>query len=434
MLKFRPYTYSSILSVLIVIGAILSYYQVPVTFTRKAYIDEFRFATGVLCWVFISLNIIIAARPCLIGKLLPLDAWYKMHKVFGIYAAIFTTLHFFGKDIAIAFLDLTVSFPEVTGASPTKPMPYKGLAKDIGEYVTYLALVLFAISFISKISYKHWYYTHKIFSVLYLALLFHAYYLTGDNKHTTVYIIFVDIITILATIAAIILLFNFAGGHRRFKTRVVSVKNQNNTSLIELEATQEIKGNVGNFYFIKYNKQNFHPFSAYNIDGKKISFLIKGYGDFTRNIANLQINSEVIVEGPYGDFEPLKAKGQKVLYFAQGVGIAPFAGAIMRLAQMNKLDFDLHIMLLSRDGKEDSSCKYLQDSLLKLEQKGVTISYYNSSQDGTFDETKAKILFDNNFDSVYYCGASTLGKILANSYKQQGGKSDNFHQEFCNWR
>ena len=434
MLKFRPYTYSSILSLLIVVGALLSYYQVPVTFTRKAYIDEFKFFTGVLCWVFISLNIIIAARPCLIGKLLPLDAWYKMHKVFGIYAAIFTTLHFFGKDIAIAVLDMTISFPEVTGASPPNAMPYKNFAKDLGEYITYLALVLFAISFISKISYKHWYYTHKLFSICYIALLFHAYYLTNDIKHTTVYIWFVDAITILATIAAFILLFNFAGGHRRFKAKVLDIKHQDNTTLLELEAQNNIAGNVGNFYFLKYNKQNFHPFSAYNIDGNKISFLIKGYGAFTKNVANLKNNDEVVVEGPYGDFEPLKAKGHNVLYFAQGVGIAPFAGTLIRLAKQNTLDFKLHVMLLSHEGRDDSSCKYLQDTLAQLEQKGVNVNYYNIKQDGYFDEAKAKVLLDNGFDSIYYCGSSQLGKLLAKVYKQQGGNLNNFYQEFCNWR
>ena len=151
-------------------------------------------------------------------------------------------------------------------------------------------------------------------------------------------------------------------------------------------------------------------------------------------ISNLKNNDEVVVEGPYGDFEPLKAKGHNVLYFAQGVGIAPFAGTLIRLAKQNKLDFKLHVMLLSHEGRDDSSCKYLQDTLAQLEQKGVNVNYYNIKQDGYFDEAKAKVLLDNGFDSIYYCGSSQLGKLLAKVYKQQGGNLNNFHQEFCNWR
>lgn len=436
MLNYRPYTYATLLFVICIIGICIGYLQNPLVFVRKAYIDDFRLITGQICWVFISLNIIIAARPSFIEKLMPLDAWYKFHKILGIFAFVFTFIHFFGKDIAIFICNNFIAFPDPAPNYKLELLfqSFKGFAKDSAEYITYIALILFILCFISKVKYKPWYYSHKLFALLYLGLLVHVIVLTPDLKHSEPFTILVDIITILGAIAAIITLFNLTGYKKRQKAQVDSIETKDNITLLTLKTPKPYKAQLGQFFFIKYQGQNFHPFSAFNIEGDKISFLIKGFGDFTKNLGNkLKIGDTVTIEGPHGKFIPLAVQNDKeVLYVAQGIGIAPFAGCIKHLAKLPKLPFKLHLIVITVKGEDDPTIQYLKSDLMQLSKLGATITIHNRRAQGRFSEQNIKSLPLAKYDDVFFCGIEDLGKILKANYKAQGGRD--YHQEYYKWR
>ena len=63
-----------------------------------------------------------------------------------------------------------------------------------------------------------------------------------------------------------------------------------------------------------------------------LRFFIRDLGDWTSRLVRTDLaGAEVVVEGPYGRFEPTHADAQKTVWVAGGVGITPFLSTIETL-------------------------------------------------------------------------------------------------------
>jgi predicted ferric reductase len=64
-------------------------------------------------------------------------------------------------------------------------------------------------------------------------------------------------------------------------------------------------------------------------DSPHLRFVIRELGDWTRAMRRVDlVGSDVIVEGPYGTFEPFGSADQQAVWVAGGVGISLFLSAI----------------------------------------------------------------------------------------------------------
>lgn len=72
-----------------------------------------------------------------------------------------------------------------------------------------------------------------------------------------------------------------------------------------------------------------HPFSLSAApDGRRLRITVKGVGDHTRTLRDLEPGTRVIVEGPFGGF---RGAGRRVALIAGGVGIAPIRALLEEL-------------------------------------------------------------------------------------------------------
>lgn len=438
MPKIRPSLLAlSLLLVLIVITCV-SFSLNPIVSNRREYAKILTLVTGQLCWIYASLNILIAARPPLLDRIYPQDYWYRIHRSFGAVTAMLALLHFFASDIAYLFIDLfSIPYDQVSGPSKlqVKNAERKALAAHVGQVVILVLAVALILTFIRRIPYKYWRLTHKAFAVGYLVLLFHLYVLLPSNRTGDLLSIITIIMAVLGGLSALLVCLGLAGAHRRRRVTLAEAVCRDNTSLITLQADETIPGRIGQFFLLRYDRENFHPFSAYALDNDKITFLIKGYGTFTRTIATrLQQARRIVIEGPYGSFDPLDfAEQDKVLYVAQGVGIAPFAGAITQLSSRQSAA-NLHVELISADGKGDSTIRHLSEALDRLQGLGAEVCYHNGSIDGLYGQDKIDALLEGGFATVYFCGHPRLGRALRRTFLRGGGRRRSFHQEYVSWR
>lgn len=438
MYRASPLAITLTVLVVLIIATYAGFVMDPIKPHLYEYGKVFAWVTGEWVWIYASLNIIIAMRPPVLDRMYPVDYWYRIHKWLGITAAIIALFHFIGKDFMLNLVYLVdIPYDSISGPSwpPRHPLR-RELAEELGEVTIGIFLVLLIITFVPKVPYKYWRMTHKFFALGYLAMLYHLWALMPGNRYHEPLSYILWVVTFFGCIGAIITIFGLAGAHRRKKVSLVEGSYEQNTNMITLKAEQPINAKVGQFFFLKYDRENFHPFSAYSLDGDKVSFLIKGYGNFTKNLAaKLKGAGKIVIEGPYGKFDPLDIQqGQKVLYFAQGVGIAPFAGAITALEKQGGDASNMHIVLVSAEGRSDSTAAYLNETLDKLKARGATVDYHSGKDEGHYGANKVNDLLAKGFDKVFYCGNAELGKNIRRSFTYHGGSRANFHQEFCTWR
>ena len=113
-------------------------------------------------------------------------------------------------------------------------------------------------------------------------------------------------------------------------------------------AAKQMNYQAGQFAWLKIGSSSPMPENPFSIascskkNSSEISFLIKGVGDFTHQIGQLQIGQKMFVDGPYGNFgvEAFSVKHDQQVMIAGGVGIAPM---ISILRQMER-DQDTSLM------------------------------------------------------------------------------------------
>ncbi len=80
--------------------------------------------------------------------------------------------------------------------------------------------------------------------------------------------------------------------------------------------------------------ESWHPFSLTSSgEQTRLSFAIKGLGDFSSQVARLKAGERVKVDGPYGGFSTHIFRDKRYIMIAAGVGISPIYGILRDLRQ-----------------------------------------------------------------------------------------------------
>lgn len=131
---------------------------------------------------------------------------------------------------------------------------------------------------------------------------------------------------------------------------------------------------AGDFFFLSFQKKSGlytepHPFSVSAKPlkgGQKAEFQIRRLGDFTKNIGDLPVGTQVKIEGPFGAFDELvKDFSGPIVLYGLGSGVAP----LLSLAEAYNGQKDLHLVWT---GPMTESSSY-QKPLAALANGGVTI-------------------------------------------------------------
>ncbi|WP_413701903.1 ferric reductase-like transmembrane domain-containing protein [Psychromonas sp. KJ10-10] len=422
--------------------------------------------SGIMAISAMSILMILALRLSFVEKLTQgLDKSYRLHKWLGIGSLVFVIVHWFWAKVTKYMVGLGILDKPVRGgglgagemmgqglqngagigasgqSAPdaiTIESIFGGLrhsAELIGEWGFYLLIILMVIALVDSIRYSKFLNTHKVMSVVYLVFVFHAAILTDFNYWSEPIGWLVATFMTMGSIAAIYSLTGQIGKKNKVQGKVETFNfyAENRVLDITINTDKKWQGHhPGQFAFVKFVGEEAHPFTIASVmnDNGKIRFQIKAIGDFTNNLNNnLKINDDVMIEGPYGQFN-FKSETQHQIWVAGGIGIAAFT------AQMESL-------VLSPQSKTADLfyCTQCPDPLFieqiqtLAKQANINFHLIDTNVDGflTAEKICEKVSAWKKAD-VWFCGPNAFAKSLQERFATLGLSENRFHNELFKMR
>lgn len=291
------------------------------------------YLSGLLAMGLMSMAMVLALRPAwLENPLGGLDKMYRLHKWIGISAVLAVLAHWLLKESSGVITDLVgrtdrpareLVLPFLTSS--------RSLAKDLGSWSFYAAVVMLLLTLWKKFPYHPWRLLHKIMPVLYLMMVFHAAALMPLNYWTGPSGVLLAILLVAGTFSALVALTQKIGATRQYNGHITGLKSYGPVLEVTCDAGPDWPGHIpGQFAFVRFDTlEGHHPFtiaSAAEPGSHRVVFEIKALGDYTRTLSEkLHVGQPARIEGPYGrlDFRTGRSEATQV-WVAGGVGITPF--------------------------------------------------------------------------------------------------------------
>ena len=379
--------------------------------------------SGVQLMAVMSAAMLLATRPRWLEPLLGgLDRLYALHKRLGIAAGLLLAAHWLIKLSPKLMLALAWVTPRIKSGGGGKD-PLVSLAKDVGEWAAWAVLAMVILALLRAVPYRFWRKLHQLFAPLYLAGAFHGLILMPAEMWAQPVGWLLAALMLIGSGCALYSLAGRIGKRQQYAGRVQSIEA---LPAGQLEVICQMKAwpghHAGQFALVNFAAhEGAHPFtiaSADHGDGQ-LRFIIKALGDYTRRLpAELQIGQAVIVEGPYGRFQP--RGGARQAWVAGGIGVTPFLAWLQsqELAD-SQLDVDFYYCVRSR-----GEAARLEEVRQACHQHGVRLHLIKSEAGARLE---AGMLPE--VDEVWFCGPQGLGEALRRGLKQRGAQAPVFHHE-----
>lgn len=303
--------------------------------------------TGLLALAVMSAAMLLALRPAALETVTGgVDKGYRLHKWLGISGLVLAVSHWLWAEgpkwlVGLGWLVRPERGPRSEPASALEAFlrSQRGLAEDVGEWAFYIIAVLIVLALIKAVPY-HWFKRlHRVFPVVYLALVVHgALLMPLDLWAAPVGWVMAALMT-GGSVAAVLSLTGRIGRSRKAVGRIAHLARLEDGILsvtVRLNETAAWAGHkAGQFAFVSFDRhEGAHPFtiaSAWTGDGH-LTFLIKALGDYTGALSRTLVeNAQVTVEGPYGRFD-FETGRKRQVWVAGGIGITPFLARLEALA------------------------------------------------------------------------------------------------------
>ncbi|MDO5814446.1 MAG: dihydroorotate dehydrogenase electron transfer subunit [Methanobrevibacter sp.] len=162
------------------------------------------------------------------------------------------------------------------------------------------------------------------------------------------------------------------------------------------------KPNPGEFVMV-WNFNNEKPMSIAQINDNELAITVKNIGDFTSQLHDLDVGSQIGVRGSYGSGFDNSFEGKKIIAIGGGVGMAPINAIASDLSKNN----DVSVIVAAQT----------KDELLygeSLEKLGVNVHY--CTDDGSFGfegfatNCLSDLLESSTYDYAFVCGPEIMMK------------------------
>jgi predicted ferric reductase len=313
-------------------------------------------------------------------------------------------------------------------------------AEDV--FLAFISVMIFGyIIFLSisvvrkKLRYELWYFVHLLVYVAITLAFFHQINSGDVSRAPTLYYWLV----LNFTVFGIMLLHRFVKPlwqSYRFDFRVARVDMETKDTY----SVYIIGNNIGRFRYHagQYANINFlqkglwytHPFSfSAEPNEAGIRFTMKALGDYTKRLGELKAGTRVIIDGPLGRFVETKAKREKLLMIAGGIGVTPIRALIGELVAKKK---DMVLLYAARSVEDiafrgefdalQSTCNFPIHYIL-----GAPTPGYES---GFIDREKIVRLVPDFYDrDVFLCGPPPMMDATVKNLEGLGLERDHIHFE-----
>lgn len=379
----------------------------------------------------ICFNISLACRFKYAEKLFSgLDKVYVIHKYTGYLVLLLVILH-------------SNLIPE----SMFQNTGFFSLAKEIANPLMYtligsiLLSALPHIPFVKKIlniPYHIWKYTHYLMWPIFLVGIYHSIGVqsfTFSNPFLSVYMYAVYAIGIYCLFYK---LFIYKLFKTEYKYKISNIKKFEEASTIELTLSpikENIKWDAGQFVFFKFKQDDLeeaHPFTISNTYNEKglVRLSVKTLGDWTKDLfEKINQDVDVIVEGPYGEFNSNKKKNNLEIWIAGGIGITPFLAMLQDYKKENNVNKKIIFVWSVKDQKEAIYKEEIEKDL----PENIKFILQDTSKIGYFKfESLLSLINDKNNTSIYICGPAPMREAIINDAKKEN--FSDFHFEEFNFR
>ncbi|MFO1129707.1 MAG: ferric reductase-like transmembrane domain-containing protein [Rhodospirillales bacterium] len=400
-------------------------------------------AIGSMCFA-----VVLAARPKWLEPALDgLDKMYWLHKWIGVTALVFATLHWWyaeGRHLFAGGGGGGGGGPSpgaAAGAAGASPGPARtlslfadqiGVAKQVGEWAFYTAVVLILIALIKKIPYRLFAITHVLMTAVFLALVYHALVLVRP-AYWMQPIGWAMAVTLVAGVAAAAVVLARRLGVRAGVDGVVTAQTwypELRVLETHIRLAEGWPGHEpGQFAFLTTRAwEGAHPFtiaSAWNTTDRTLMFIAKELGDYTARLRDeFAPGCKVKVEGPHGCFNFEDGRPSQI-WVGAGVGITPFVARMKLLAMVESTQV-IHLFHSTADVSDRALGKLRADA----DAAGVHLHITVTSRDPHLSgETIRRLVPDWPSASLWFCGPLKFGNALKRDFVAKGMPAADFHQE-----
>ncbi len=382
---------------------------------------------GTLMMRLISFNISLACRFRYAEYLFSgLDKIYVIHKYTGYLVLLLVVLH--SNFIDSSRIDYSGFF---------------SLSKEVANPLMYVLIFSILISalphipYVKKIfniPYNIWKFTHYIMWVIFLVGIYHSigvYSFTFSNSFLSVYMYAVYTIGIYCLFYR---LFIYKLFKTEYKYKISNIKKFEEASTVELilsPVKENIKWRAGQFAFFKFKQDELeesHPFTMSNSYNEKglVRLSVKTLGDWTKSLfEKINQDVDVVVEGPYGEFNSNKKKNNLEIWIAGGIGVTPFLAMLQDYKKENNLNKNIIFIWSVKDEIEAIYKNEIQKDL----PENIKFILCDTGKTGFFKfESLLSQIKDKSNTSVYVCGPVPMCEAIINDAKNLGIKNFNFEE------
>ena len=280
---------------------------------------------GAASIVLMAWSFVLAVRIRVLERFFGgLDSMYRVHRWAGSLAVLAMFWH-------------TSAEPEieggVRGAGESLAEQAEGLAST-GEMMLY---ALVGLSLLRWFPYRAWRWTHKLLGIPFAFACWH--FVTAEKTYANGspwgwYFGTIMLAGLVAWVWRTGVISMLRPGHRY---RVTAADVHGSTLELELEPeARPLRHRAGQFAVLKIQRKGLTEPHVFTIasppEADRLRFFVRDLGDWSgRIMAHDLVGTQVVVEGPYGRFDPHGDGDGALVWVAGGVGITPFLSAIEAL-------------------------------------------------------------------------------------------------------
>ena len=401
--------------------------------------------SGVMAMVAMTMAMVLAARPVVLEPWLGgLDKMYRLHKWLGIAALVVSVVHWLGAQGPKWLIGWGLLTRPARGPRPPPPdavlaqffQGQRGLAEGVGEWAFYGAVVLIALALFKRFPYRYFFKTHRLLAVAYLALVWHSAVLMQWAYWFTPLGVLMALGMAAGTAAALRVLTRRVAVQRQVVGEVEALRPYEAAGVLAMDI--RLRGRwpgheSGQFAFLTLHEdEGPHPYTMASawVDDGRITFVIKGLGDYTRTLPDrVRVGDVVKIEGPYGRFN-FQGTCPRQIWVGAGIGVTPFIARMQALAKAP--DGRAVDLFHPTSALDEAALARMQED---ADAAGVRLHVLLSQRDGRLNAQRLTEAVPQWREAeVWFCGPAAFGRQLRQDLEAMGLPPGRFHQELFEMR